>query len=289
MHWERAALCSCCVAIGVGCGFDSAGTGDAGKLSAGGVSQQNSSIGSWVAQGGAASGTGGTARLTTTFSPNTVASGGTVLESSRSILGGSGGTPLGRGTGGTPSSSETFATGGASASTSSSSAFASGGATASTSSSDGTSSASGGSQASSDPNGGSGGNSANGGSTNSSTANCVVSAPNLRCSTDADCCVVSDTCKTKLTLVSHSSLASPYVCNEQGTTQDCKSCTLPAVQVSCRQGQCTGQLVSRALARPAMRKEHCGPFTGPGEALVDALVSPGAAESGQTTFECSSD
>ena len=98
------------------------------------------------------------------------------------------------------------------------------------------------------------------------------------CATDTDCCVVVDRCINQALVVratDRDKVASLVASDDPG---GCTACLLPAVQVSCDNGQCAGALVSPvadggADAYAALSTDHCGTLPG----IAAKSATPGLA------------
>jgi len=88
--------------------------------------------------------------------------------------------------------------------------------------------------------------------------NTILAKP-LDCQTNADCCVVINTCINEAQIVlaadySAAGMVQPY-CDNQ-----CTNCIPPAIDVGCVGGKCVGQNLSNANPPPPdmLRQSHCG-------------------------------
>jgi hypothetical protein len=87
----------------------------------------------------------------------------------------------------------------------------------------------------------------------------AITAKALDCATNADCCVVVNTCANVATVVtaadfSAAEAAYPY-CDDQ-----CTKCIAPPIQVGCVSGKCVGEDKSNGdpPLTDELRKSHCG-------------------------------
>lgn len=94
----------------------------------------------------------------------------------------------------------------------------------------------------------------NGGGTTPDGGHIYTSQPpdNIPCTTDTDCCVVTDTCRS-----------AAYVVHAGDTVQmpqtTCNLCLVPPVQVWCKNGVCqSGELVNASSGFEPFMQDHCG-------------------------------
>lgn len=93
----------------------------------------------------------------------------------------------------------------------------------------------------------------NGSSTTADGGTVYTSIPpeNIPCTTDTDCCVVTDACRS-----------AAYVVHAGDTVQmpktTCNACIVPAVQVWCKNGTCQSGSLSFADGLQAFMQDHCG-------------------------------
>jgi hypothetical protein len=101
----------------------------------------------------------------------------------------------------------------------------------------------------------------------------------LRCSSDADCCVVADSCGMALWLVTLAQRPEMIAYLQSRATSSCPSCMAPQVQLACQSGQCAGTQVGSAWPPVGLSAPHCGTVSGTAAAINDAGTT-------QTVFGC---
>jgi hypothetical protein len=90
------------------------------------------------------------------------------------------------------------------------------------------------------------------------------------CKTDSDCCVVVDGCINQALVVGAADKDKVASLVSQPDPGGCTGCLLPAVQVTCDQGQCQGALIDvyspdggiEAGAITQLTQDHCGSVAG---------------------------
>ncbi len=103
--------------------------------------------------------------------------------------------------------------------------------------------------------GGSGG-SASGGT--GGRVSCRTLVTTLECTSDADCCVVEDSCRQSLQLVTLAEESALFRCLSSDPPPMCPSCMADEVQVSCQNGTCTGKKVGSVWPPTPLALTHCG-------------------------------
>ena len=74
---------------------------------------------------------------------------------------------------------------------------------------------------------------------------------NIPCTTDSDCCVVTDTCRSAAYVV--------HVGDDvQRPQTTCNLCTVPPVQVWCKNNVCQSGTLALSQGMEAFTKDHCG-------------------------------
>lgn len=98
----------------------------------------------------------------------------------------------------------------------------------------------------------------------------VIAGGNAPCTSDLDCCVVIDQCINQALVVRASDKDKVASLVAEPDPRGCTLCMLPAVQVSCMQGQCAGVLVdfpspdggTDGTTYSALSHDHCRPIAG---------------------------
>jgi hypothetical protein len=122
---------------------------------------------------------------------------------------------------------------------------------------------------------------------------CSTYSESLACKTDSDCCLVYDQCYSHLALVAKADVASVTACYATKDTFWCTSCSPPAVDAWCENGQC----LAAAVPGGSWGTPHCGRLsTDAGTTSMSAKVAreaqpaitPDAAVVTGTWFGCGS-
>lgn len=113
---------------------------------------------------------------------------------------------------------------------------------------------------------------------------CGTRSTDYSCSSDDDCCVALDGCMATLWLTTVARQADVLGCLSKLESQTCFSCIPPAMQVSCRSGQCVAEELlpteyPQSQLAPAT-KSHCGRLDIVG--FAGASTMPGVAGSGSS-------
>jgi hypothetical protein len=105
---------------------------------------------------------------------------------------------------------------------------------------------------------------------------------NIPCTTDSDCCVVTDGCRS-----------AAYVVHAGDTVQmpapgACNGCIVPAVQVWCKNGVCqSGELKNSDItATAAFRQDHCGTLPIPADAGDPSLYGEDGGLTTMAAYGC---
>ncbi len=105
---------------------------------------------------------------------------------------------------------------------------------------------------------------------------------NIPCTTDTDCCVVTDGCRS-----------SAYVVHAGDSVQmpnpgACNACIIPAVQVWCKNGTCqSGEIKNADLsALGPFMMDHCGTLPIPADAGDASLYGPDGGLTTMAAYGC---
>jgi hypothetical protein len=103
----------------------------------------------------------------------------------------------------------------------------------------------------------------------------------IPCTTDTDCCVLTDTCRSAAYVV-HAGDAI------QMPQTACNACIVPAVQVWCKNGTCqSGELKNiDPNAAAAFEQDHCGTLPIPADAGDTSLYGPDGGLTTMAAYGC---